>query len=149
MNRCMNEKSSQTRGSSNVSADNISFEIDQNHVLDFEQSKMNAQWVGSEGIWKLGVSNGNMATHALDILLSMPISRCGYHVSMLPLALGGEVHKLWDYLHFHLPVAQCFQGCLIFEFMSVIGMLRLSREGRSWVLFVLARRGLQRNDISS
>lgn len=104
VNGCVNEEPSRVRRSLPVAADDFTLHVDQNHVPNFEQPKVYAEWVCPKGVGKLRVSDGDVAAHTLDISFSMPVAERRNHVSKLPLPLEAEIHKIWDPLHCHASV---------------------------------------------
>lgn len=108
-----------------VAADHLTVEVDENHVAGLEQTKMLAERVRPEGVVVLGIPDGDVAAHALDVVLAVPVAESGCHVFELPLALGGEVGELGDTGESDIAVGHGLQRRLVGELMAVLGVRHL------------------------
>ncbi|CAF3460941.1 unnamed protein product [Fusarium graminearum] len=75
MNRRMNQKPSTVGWSCTVAANDLAVEIDENHVTDFQQAKVSSQGVCPESIGELGVANGNVTAHTLNVAFAVPVAK--------------------------------------------------------------------------
>lgn len=80
-----------------VASKNLStIHIHQNHVASSQQPEMNSERIHPHGIGMLLATDGNMATHSLDIIVAGEVAESGGHVGELPVTFLGCQLEGWE-----------------------------------------------------
>lgn len=127
----VDEEASCVGGTTAIATNDLAVKVDEYHVADFQKAKVSSEGVRPESIWVFWVAHRDVAAHALDVALAVPVAKGSSHMFELPLALRGKVWMLWDACEDDFAVGHCLEGCFVFEFMAVgcVGFFGVDADG--------------------
>lgn len=87
----VDEKASCVGGTTAITTNDLAVKIDEYHIADLQKTKVSSEGVRPESIWVFRVAHRDVAAHALDVALAVPVAKGSGHMFELPLALRGKV----------------------------------------------------------